>query len=208
MISGTLKIAGIILAAGSSRRMGRVKALLPWGDSLLLEKVIDSASQSRLDSVMVVLGHEADVIKEKIDFNGVRVTVNSDYETGQSSSLRASLCALDDDTDAAMFLLGDQPFISVQVIDKLIRTFCRHPSGLLIPTHGGKRGNPVLVHKSIFEMIHKITGDTGARALFDSLGGQITEIKVLDPGILLDIDTPADYQKLVPLSGMSKSPHF
>ncbi len=203
MISGSLKIVGIILAAGSSRRMGRVKALLPWGDSLLLERVIDNASHSRLDSVMVVLGHEADIIMERIDFKGVRVIVNSDYNTGQSSSLRASLCALGDDTDAAMFLLGDQPFISVQIIDKLICTFCRHPSGLLIPTHRGKRGNPVLVHKSVFGMIQKITGDTGARALFDSLSGQITEVEVLDPGILLDIDTPADYQKLVPLSGMA-----
>jgi molybdenum cofactor cytidylyltransferase len=194
MASGDLKIVGIILAAGLSRRMGRVKSLLPWGDSLLLDKVIENAYHSRLSSLVVVLGHEAEKIRKRIDFRGARVIVNSDYAAGQSSSLRAGLGALPEGTDGAMFLLGDQPFIGTKIIDTLLCAFQKRQSSLIIPTHQGKRGNPVLLHNSTFGMVRGISGDTGARVLFRSLGSQVEEVEVDDPGILIDIDTLEDYQ--------------
>lgn len=200
MASCELKVVGIILAAGLSRRMGRVKSLLPWGDSLLLDRVIDNAYNSRLSSLVVVLGHEAGKIRKRIDFRGARVIVNSDYGTGQSSSLRAGLGALPEGTDGAMFLLGDQPFVGTKIIDTLIGAFEKQQSSLVIPTCQGKRGNPVLAHSSIFETVQGISGDTGARVLFHSLSRQIQEIEVNDPGIHIDIDTSEDYQQYVCLS--------
>lgn len=200
MGSSELKIVGIILAAGLSKRMGRVKSLLPWGDCLLLDRVIDNAYHSKLAGLVVVLGHEAENIRKRIDFKEAKVIVNSDYGTGQSTSLQAGLGALPVDTDGVMFLLGDQPFIDHKIIDNLICTFQKRQSSLIIPTYQGKRGNPVLIHSSIFDMVKRITGDVGARVLFGNLSSQIQEVEVPESGILVDMDTIEEYQRLVCLS--------
>ncbi len=192
-----MKIVGIILAAGLSTRMGTIKSLLPWGQYFLLDRVIAHACRSQLDSVIVVLGHEAETLEEKIDFKESEVIINPDYGMGQSSSLKAGLGALPADTDGAMFLLGDQPFVGVNIINTLIDAFQKQQSSLTIPTHHGKRGNPVLVHRTIFEMIRELSGDTGARVLFGKLSERIQEVDVGDPGIHLDVDTIEDYHELL-----------
>ncbi len=176
--------------------MGVVKSLLPWGDSFLLDRVIENAHKSELDSLIVVLGYEAEAILKKIDFKDAKVIVNPDYGMGHSSSLRVGLEGLPDDTDGAMFLLGDQPFITAKIIDSLIYAFRERPSSLIIPTCQGKRGNPVVVHRSIFNKVKRITGDTGPRVLFHNLKEQIQEVDVSDSGIHLDVDTVEDYHKL------------
>jgi len=200
MSSARARIAGVILAAGLSRRMGTVKSLLPWGESFLLDKVIENACQSELENLIVVLGHDAERILKKINFKDSTVIVNPDYSTGQSSSLRVGLSAVPVDSDGVMFLLGDQPFVGAKIIDSLIRAFQKQPSGLTIPTCQGKRGNPVLVHRSIFNMVQGIKGDTGARVLFSKLKEQIQEVEVFDQAIHFDVDTIEDYQRLAGLS--------
>ena len=202
MPSAELKIAGIILAAGLSRRMGTVKSLLPLGESLLLDRVVENARQSELESLIVVLGHDAENILKKIDFKDSRVIINPDYRMGHSSSLRAGLDAVSADTDGALFLLGDQPFVGSKTIDRLIRAFQKQPSSLIIPTCQGKRGNPVLAHRRVFKMIQGITGDTGPRVLFSKLKEEIQEVEVYDPGIHLDVDTVEDYRKLTGFPGI------
>lgn len=184
--------------------MGTVKSLLPFGEALLLDRVIENAHQSGLASLIVVLGHEADKIRERINFKESQVIFNPDYSMGQSSSLRAGLDVVPDDADGAMFLLGDQPFVGTKIIDGLIRAFEEQPANLIIPTCRGKRGNPVVAHRSIFPMIKGITGDTGARVLFPSLKGQMREVEVSDPGIHLDIDTIEDYRKLIRTPGSNQ----
>ena len=196
MSNPKVEVKGIILAAGASRRMGAVKSLLPFGRSLLLDRVIENVAQSMLEEVVVVLGHEAETIRRKINFRGLKTVINADYEKGQSSSLRTGLCSIRDDTDGAMFLLGDQPFVDAKIIDSLVRVFSEHPSDVIIPTHLGRRGNPVVVPCSLFPMIKDITGDTGVRVLFSRLKDQIREVDVANPGILLDIDTLEDYRNL------------
>ncbi len=195
-----LKIVGIVLAAGLSHRMGTIKALLPWGQSFLLDRVIANACRSQLDSLIVVLGHEAKSIIKKIDFKDSKVIINPDYTEGQSSSLKAGLAALPAYTDGALFLLGDQPFVDRNIINKLIFAFQKQQSSLTIPTYRGKLGNPVLAHHNIFEMLRELDGDTGARVLFDKLSDRRQEVDVGDPGIHLDADTIEDYHKLIYIS--------
>lgn len=199
MPSSRLNIAGIILAAGASKRMGAVKLLLPFGRSPLLERVLDNARRSMLEPIIVVLGHEAETIRQRINFKRAQIRLNPEYHTGLSSSLRVGIQSLPKETDGAMFLLGDQPLVSSKTINCLFEVFHQHASRLIIPTYQGKRGNPVVVPRSIFNAVQQITGDTGARVLFHRLKEQIREVEVSDPGIHLDVDTLEDYRALLSL---------
>ena len=205
MRTGEPKIVGIVLAAGVSSRMGRVKALLPWGDTCLLDRVIDNASGSKLDGLIVVLGHEAERIREHVDLNGMNVVVNHNYHAGQSTSLHAGLCAVSGDVDGVLFLLGDQPFIDDTVIDRLIDAYTNRQSGFVVPLYRGQRGNPVLVDRSMFDAVKRITGDRGARCLFTAMSHQLQEIELSAPAILVDIDTMEDYRECLSLSGSPRT---
>ena len=191
------KVAGIILAAGLSSRMGRIKALLPMGDGVLLDRVLDAARASSLHSLIVVLGHGADEILAGAALGDALVVRNPDYRKGQSTSLHAGIGAVPPDCDGAMFLLGDQPFISPGTIDTLLGKMTDRGQRILLPTFGGVRGNPALIHRSVFPEILEIEGDTGGRALFRRMADAILEVPVPDSGIHLDLDTEADYRRLV-----------
>jgi molybdenum cofactor cytidylyltransferase len=197
MAASQLKVAGVILAAGFGQRMGTVKSLLPFGGTTLLETVLNNARRSKLTNIIVVLGYASEKIRRKVQFHGCVVVVNNDYSKGQSSSLQAGIGALPKDTAGVMFLLGDQPFIDAQLIDNLIAGFRERSRRILLPTCDGQRGNPAVVPRHVFSSIAGITGDTGLRVLFPQLQGQVWEMETGDPGILLDIDTMEDYQRLL-----------
>ena len=112
--------AGIILAAGSSRRMGRPKQLLYVGGKPLLELIVNQANASGLDEVLVVLGAEANQIRERVDFGRAFVIINRDHATGMASSLRAGIAALDDEIDRAVVILGDQPAVTSSMLDEIV----------------------------------------------------------------------------------------
>jgi len=201
--SEKIRVAGIILAAGCSSRMGRAKQLLPFKGKTLLDQVIFNARASALDSVLVVLGHGATAIRKQVDLTLVDVVENSDYALGQSSSLKKGLAAVMDRCEGAMFLLGDQPLVGSETIDTLIQTFRRALPPILIPFCKGKRGNPVVIHQTLFPLLDTLTGDTGARGLFDRYNESIMVVDIEDTGILFDVDTLDDFQKLQNLTNKS-----
>ena len=190
------RIAGIVLAAGQSSRMGRTKQLLPWQGTTILGAVLEQARMSCLDELIVVLGSAAGRIQHNVDLQGVRVIENPDYANGQSTSLQAGLAALPDAVLAAVFLLGDQPLVTAATLDRIIKTFTETHAPLVIPVHAGRRGNPVLIHRALFPELMTLQGDTGARVLFHRYADSICEVPVPDPGICRDIDTWQDFQKL------------
>ena len=189
-------VSGIILAAGQSKRMGQVKQLLPFRGKPLISHVVYNALASQLGEVIVVLGHGAEEIEMTVDFGDAQVVMNDDYQAGQSTSLQTGISAISDRSEAALFILGDQPLVNVGVINRLIEEFERKRMGFLVPTFQGKRGNPVLVGRSLFPHLKSLTGDQGARALFEEYADQIKEIDVGDGCIHVDIDTWDDYLKL------------
>ena len=191
------KITGIILAAGTGSRMGRAKQLLPYGATTLLGQVVQAAKASNLDQIIVVLGHVAEEIKEKTDLSGTHVAVNHRYAEGQATSLKTGLAAIDWDCSGAMFLLADQPLIDQQIIDTLIMAWQRSEKKILIPYCNGIRGNPVIIDKTLFNAVSEIRGDHGARVLFDQYPEQIEKIDIQNPGILTDVDTKEEYERLV-----------
>jgi len=190
------RIAGIVLAAGSATRMKRLKQLLPFKGQTILGTVIDNAQSADLDHLIVVLGHAAEEIEHHIDFTPAEVVIAKQYQLGQSASLKAGLSAVPENFDGALFLLGDQPMVSPDVIDAVVVEFSRSDADIIIPTYNGKRGNPVLIGKSLFKRLNSLTGDTGARALFEEFDDRITEIEGGHETICLDVDTWEDYQQL------------
>lgn len=190
-------VAGIILAAGEGSRMGRTKQLLPFRGRTMLECVVESALASSLHRVIVVLGHQADAIEPLLKERGVTIAMNPGYDKGQSSSLKAGLRALTEESEAALFLLGDQPLITTATIDLILAAYEASPSPIVQPVFAGRRGNPVLFSRETFARIEALNADSGARALFDGYAGRILTVPVSDPSIHFDIDTEEDYRRLL-----------
>ena len=190
------KLTGVILAAGSSSRIGQVKQLLAFRETTVLGQVIENAVGSLLDEVILVLGHGADEIQKAVRVEGVRVVINEAYALGQSTSLRAGLSAVVTDTDAVMFILGDQPLVGPEVMNALIDGYCRTRAPIVLPTHRGRRGNPAVVDRTLFSRVESLTGDVGARVLFQEYADEIVEIDVDDDSIHFDLDAWEDYEEL------------
>ena len=144
------KISGVILAAGSASRMGKTKQLLSFGKNTLLGQVVQNAGESVLHEIIVVLGHSADEIEKVIDLSGTKVVMNTAYLEGQSTSLIKGLENVSSICDAAIFLLGDQPLVTAAIINRLIDAYETSSAPIVIPYCKVKRGNPVIIARSLF----------------------------------------------------------
>lgn len=199
------KVAGIILAAGVSSRMGRTKQLLPFHHGTIIETVTGHACASELDQVLVVLGHHAQKIRaalvHHVNTACAQVIVNPHFKIGQSTSIVEGIRHLGTDMDAVMFLLGDQPLISASVINYLIEKYHHTNARIVVPYYQGIRGNPVIFDHTLFPELGCLKGDTGARVLFKKNVDCILKVSVDDPGIITDVDTPLDYKRLIDQRG-------
>lgn len=183
-------IAAILLAAGSATRFGTCKQLVPVDGKPLLQHALDHLRASRVDAIVVVLGAQAAAIRQQIRLDRATVVENADYAAGMSSSIQAGLRALPPGVDAAMIVLGDQPYVSPGTLDALIDEYRRTRPAILVPTLLGRRGNPVIVDRALFPEMMNLRGDAGGRALFDH--HEVAKLAVDDRGILTDIDRPED----------------
>jgi molybdenum cofactor cytidylyltransferase len=199
---GAPRVAGVVLAAGGSRRMGAPKQLLRLGSRVLLQHVVDAALASSLDEVVLVLGHRADEVRAALTIPpGARVNtvVNSDWERGQSTSLRCGLEALGPAVSAIAVLLGDQPGLGASDIDRVVGAFLASGAAAarsVYPEAGAAPGHPVLLARRIWPEVAALAGDTGARALFAAHPDWLLEVPL--PGKPpADIDTPMDHRRAV-----------
>lgn len=191
------KVSGIILAAGTASRMGRTKQLLPYQGKPMLAHVLENVKQSRLHEVIVVLGHDADTIRQQVSLKGVIQADNPDHAKGQSTSVVKGISKVSTDSDGAMFLLADQPLITPEIINRILSGFETTDKPIVIPVYENIRGNPVIISRSLFPELTSLSGDTGARVLFEKFQSDILKINIQDSGILLDIDTQKDYESLL-----------
>jgi molybdenum cofactor cytidylyltransferase len=192
-------VAGLVLAAGASSRMGIPKQLLPAGDTLLLERVLAQALRSKLDLVVLVLGFKAHEIRGKIRSgslqSNLKIVENTDYKLGISSSIIAGLSHVEKNYAHVMILLGDMPYITSEVINRLVSGYLESGLPLGALKVRGKRSHPVIIGRPFFPALHRLTGDQGARDLFVSHKDQVC---LVDPGEDyddMDIDTYEDYLK-------------
>jgi molybdenum cofactor cytidylyltransferase len=196
-LRGPSPIYGVILAAGSSSRLGRPKQLLPLGDRPVLAHTLANALAAPLDGVIVVLGHAAGTIQSQIDLAPARVVLNDRYAEGQSTSLRAGVAALPPDTAAALFILGDQPLIGPTIHDALIAAYRDTAAPIVQPSYDGQRGNPVLIARSLFPELLGVTGDQGARNVLRAHAAAIHTVPIPGTTPTDDLDTEDDYQRLL-----------
>ena len=189
------RTAGIILAAGNSSRFGQPKQLLPWKGEPLIRHVTHTAIEAGLQPVVVVIGAYANEIELVINNPSLRIVNNRIWMHGMSSSVKAGLQALPNSTGAAVFLQADQPHIPVSLIEQLIELHQKSLHHIIAPLINGQRGNPVLFDAEIFPELLALEGDIGGRALFQQYSPEWLEW--FDKRLLLDIDSPEDYQTLL-----------
>ncbi|WP_445376513.1 NTP transferase domain-containing protein [Niveispirillum fermenti] len=187
------RIAGLVLAGGFGRRMGGEgnKLLRPWRGKPLVRHVVEAAMGAQLCAVSVATGHQAAEVRTALEGTGVDFTHAPDHGQGLSATLKAGLAALSDDIDGVLVLLGDMPRIGSATIDRLVAAFSPEDGrAIIVPTCGGRRGNPILWDRSFLPEMQALTGDTGARSLLIRHAAALCEVAVEDEGILLDVDTP------------------
>ena len=204
--------AAIILAAGSSSRMGegRHKLLLPLHGRPVLAHVLDTVLASQARPIILVLGHQPEQVRAHIaaytTHPDVQVTENSAYLQGMSTSMRLGIQTLqadvytkneDERIDSALVLLGDQPLITAQHIDTLIATYRTTGKRIIAPTYEGKRGNPILFDASLFPELLELTGDEGGRSVLERHREEIITIEMGNPLANIDVDTWEAYQRVV-----------
>lgn len=194
-----MSTAAIVLAAGSSARMGQSKQLLPWGGTTLLGHVVDAVLQWPVDEVWVVLGADADEVAARVDFGEAGVVVNENHAEGIASSIRVGLDVLFRTSEAkrAFIVMGDQPDIDPSVPVRLLEKAEETGQSVVIPKYRYERSNPVLVDRWLWERLMSLEGDEGARGLFATHPEWVEEVWFdrLPPR---DVDTALDYEEQRP----------
>lgn len=207
-----MSVTAIVLAAGTSSRMGQPKQLLPFEGRSLVRRAAEAAVESQTRQTIVVTGAAREAVESELAGLAVMLVHNPDFAEGMSTSLRVGLNAVRPDADAAVVLLADQPFVGAAVVDALIERYERDRAKVVRPRYGGQPGNPVLWDRALFDELTAQTGDQGGRALLQQHRAEIAWVDLPDPSIQTDVDTPEAYASLTgsnlipPAGAMSGAP--
>ncbi len=188
-------VDAVVLAAGESKRMGSPKQLLPFGDSSIIETVIQNVGKSAIAQTIVVLGSHFDEIFTRISKYPLTIARNRDYKKGMLSSLQQGLKKIHNQTGSVMILLGDQPMISTTMIDLLIDAFQHSGKGIAVAVHENKKGHPVLFNVNYVSEIEKMASEKSLHDFLNDHQDEILEVETGSPEIHRDIDTIEDYNK-------------
>lgn len=188
------QVAGIVLAAGGSERMGKIKQLLTWQGKPLVRHAVETAIHAGLKPVIVVTGAAASEVSSAVADLPVEIVHNESWRSGQAGSIRAGVEALPRHSGGAVFLLSDMPRVPVDLIKREVDLHRQEPAFIICPQVGERRGNPVLFDRQTFGALRGLTGDSGGRKLMEHY--PVRWIEWNDTGILQDIDTPQDFQNL------------
>lgn len=192
-------VIAILLAAGESRRMGQLKALLPWQGTSLLKHQVASLRAGGVDRVVVVLGHRSDELKAELaGIEGVAWQLNPDYLQGKTTSIKAGLSTLgSEQLDALLILNVDQPR-NADVIRSLLKEHLSQGSLITIPTHNGKGGHPIILSLSLMDELREIDEETyGIKAVVQRHLDATRRVEMDTPEVLWDLNTPEEYQRVL-----------
>ena len=185
------RTAAIVLAAGASSRFGRPKALARLGDRPLLQHVLDAVAAVGFAEVVVVLGHDGDEIEASLLWRSERRVRNPDPDAGLSSSLRVGIESLGPTSEAALILLGDQPLVRAEVMERLLAGFESTARPVVVPRYGDGGGpNPLLIHRAAWSLAGEARADRGLGPIVRLHPDLVVAVDV--DGSNPDIDTPED----------------
>ncbi|MCM3387057.1 nucleotidyltransferase family protein [Ureibacillus chungkukjangi] len=194
------KIGAIILAAGQSVRMGKPKLLLPYLNRPLIHYPVSLAVEMDFTRIIVVGGEHIQQLQSELSEFSNRITIihNSEYEKGMSFSLKAGITAIENELDSVLIFLGDQPYASKDVVQKLIREFKQSRNSKIVrPRYGMQPGHPILFDKSLFSKFHALCGDEGGKSIIKAKEEKLLYVDFENTKLNLDIDTPQDYELLI-----------
>ena len=200
-------ISAVLLAAGQSTRMGAEnKLLLPFRGHTVVEHMVGVLLASRLDEVVVVLGHEAERVRPLLEGRPVRLVENAEYREGMGSSLKAGLREVSPQAEAVMVCLTDQPLLEAADVDRLIDAYrialawdtTTLPRDIVVPFHQGRRGNPILFSARYREEVLATRGPVaGCRGIVQRYPEAILAVEMETDHVVRDLDTPEDYRALI-----------
>ena len=195
-------IVAVVLSAGESSRMGRPKALLPIQGIRFIERIVTTLTSTRVGRILVVLGHNAEEMRQKVADLPVELVINPDYRQGQLSSLLAAIRAIESSRDAQsvdgiLVHLVDHPFIGAELVNLMIDRFYETKQLIVLPRYRDRRGHPVLFSKMLFAELLGTPVDQGAKGVVHAHRQETLEIVTEDEGVTIDIDTPEEYRRHV-----------
>ncbi|WP_328401179.1 nucleotidyltransferase family protein [Nocardia sp. NBC_00403] len=186
-------VTGVVLAAGTSRRLGTAKQLLPYRNTTVLGATLDMVRSCAFDQIIVTLGGAAAAVRQQVDLSGMEVAMADNFESGCSSSLRAALSAVHPRAAGVVLMLGDQPGLSEATVDRLIEegmsaaiTVCRYHDGI---------GHPFWLSRSVFSELARLHGDKAVWKIIESGRVMVSRLDI-DAPMPLDVDTWDDYERL------------
>jgi molybdenum cofactor cytidylyltransferase len=192
-------IAAVVLSAGESSRMGRPKALLPIDGQTFIEKIVSALERTSVGQIVVVLGHNAEEMKQRIKQLPVEILVNPEYRLGQLSSLQVAVRRLQSDgnCDGVLVHLVDHPYVNPDLVNLMAQRFFESGKLIVVPRHRGQRGHPVILSCKLFGELLDAPMDEGAKAVVNAHRDETLEIDTDDEGVTVDIDTPELYRRHV-----------
>jgi molybdenum cofactor cytidylyltransferase len=193
-------VAGVILAAGSSSRMGSNKMLLPLEGEALIRRAVRQALAAGLDPVLVVLGHEADRARLTLEGLPCTTVLNADHAQGVRTSLRAGVGALPGETPAAVVILGDMPFVTADMLRALLARYRDQKPPLVVSRYGEVTAPPILYDRSLFEELVAGEGEGCGKHVVKSHRQEAVMVDWPEAA-LADVDVPADYERLKAQAG-------
>jgi len=188
-------IWAMILAAGESKRMGKPKLLLPYGEKTIIETIVETVVSSNVENTLIILGSDREKIEEKIKNSPVKIVYNRDFRSGMLSSVQCGFKAVPEETRAVLVVLGDQPKISADVINKLIDAYKSTGKGIVLPVYKKERGHPVLIDVKYGEEVENLSHEVGLRGTVYNHPEDILEVDIETPSIFQDIDDESDYKR-------------
>jgi molybdenum cofactor cytidylyltransferase len=187
-------VAGLVLAAGGSSRLGRPKQLLPYNGSTLLDHAVATARACEFDQLLVAVGGAAEKVRDRVDLSGADVVVNPGFGQGCSSSIAVAMDALDPRATVLVLMLGDQPGVVPATVRVLLAV--RGDAALAVCRYDDGRGHPFAFGREAFDDLRGLHGDKAVWRMLERRADEVQEVPVAGP-IPLDVDTWADYEMVV-----------
>lgn len=191
-------LAAVILAAGESRRMGTPKALLPYRGQTFLDHLVEVTRHPRVGLLRVVVGAHAALIRGMSHVDAAALVVNEEWANGQLSSIQAAIRSLPaGETDGMLLCLVDHPLITAEIVASLIDAFYSSKKVIVLPTHKGKRGHPVIFSSALFAELLAAPLETGARSVVWTHADDVFELPTEDDGVILNVNDPETLRRVL-----------